>query len=305
MTVGSWRRLAGWAGVGLSTTVTSFWAFWGIVENFHEGWYYTSLVGNLVLMFGQYLIVMLGFLTLSLAAVKWPRAGAAVHVAAGLFALWFFRGPGTFTVILPFITGPFVLLGALYAFGRPEPRRRARTVLVGVPLLTLIACGIYPAWVTATRVDDGDRGARVVEVDDVRLLWAPAGPGWPETAASWDEATRRCRHLSEDGRSLTDAPQEIWRLPTVEEAVASQHRHGKWSGGRWDPERRIAVYATRPDKEPPLWNPHSPIIYWWTATSVGDARAYRVVYNGMVNTLPKQAGSGSLSFRCVSEPRSQ
>jgi hypothetical protein len=244
---------------------------------------------------------MFAFLALSLASLTWPLAGATLHAAAGLFALWFFRGSAP-AVILPFITIPLVLLGLLYGFGRPEPRHRARAVVVGLPALTLVLSGAYPAWVVATRVDDGDRGARLVETGTARLLWAPAGPGWPETAASWDEATRQCRHLTEDGLSIAEAAQEIWRLPTIEEAVASQHRHGRSSGGRWDPALARPTYTTTPDKEPPLWNPDSPIVYWWTATSADPAAAYRIVYNGRVNAVSKRARWGSLGFRCVRSP---
>jgi hypothetical protein len=41
--------------VSLSILITYFWAFWGIVENSHEGWYCESLLSNLGLMFAQYL----------------------------------------------------------------------------------------------------------------------------------------------------------------------------------------------------------------------------------------------------------
>ena len=34
------RQIVGWIAVGLSTAITCFWAFWGIAENFHEGWWY-------------------------------------------------------------------------------------------------------------------------------------------------------------------------------------------------------------------------------------------------------------------------
>jgi hypothetical protein len=33
------RQIAGWIAVSLSIVITCFWAFWGIIENFHEGWY--------------------------------------------------------------------------------------------------------------------------------------------------------------------------------------------------------------------------------------------------------------------------
>ncbi|MFN2151362.1 MAG: hypothetical protein ACK2T5_07195, partial [Anaerolineales bacterium] len=55
-------NIVGWIAVSISTLVTCFWAFWGIVENFHEGWYAESLLANLGLMFVQYLSPMLIFM---------------------------------------------------------------------------------------------------------------------------------------------------------------------------------------------------------------------------------------------------
>ena len=56
------RQIAGWIAVVFSTAVTSFWAFWGIIENFHEGWYYDSWLSNVGLMLVQYLGPMLIFI---------------------------------------------------------------------------------------------------------------------------------------------------------------------------------------------------------------------------------------------------
>jgi hypothetical protein len=55
------RQFLGWTAVGLSTLAACFWAFWGIIENFHEGWYHRSLWANLGLMLAQYLLFMLLF----------------------------------------------------------------------------------------------------------------------------------------------------------------------------------------------------------------------------------------------------
>ena len=49
------RQIVGWTAVGLSIVITCVWAFWGIIENFHEGWHYESLLSNVGLMFVQYL----------------------------------------------------------------------------------------------------------------------------------------------------------------------------------------------------------------------------------------------------------
>jgi hypothetical protein len=56
------RQIVGWIAVGLSIVITCFWAVWGILETFHEGWYYESLLSNVGLMFVQYLSPMLIFM---------------------------------------------------------------------------------------------------------------------------------------------------------------------------------------------------------------------------------------------------
>jgi hypothetical protein len=148
-------------------------------------------------------------------------------------------------------------------------------------------------------VDDGDRSARRVAGNGVDLIWAPEGPGWPANGLTWEEAKRRCRHLTEDGLSLAQTPQDIWRLPTLEEAVRSMHRHGRTSGGSWDSARARASYQRTPDKESPLWNIHSQVIYWWTATEANEGEAYIIVYDGQVWPRPKGARWGYLGFRAV------
>ena len=112
------------------------------------------------------------------------------------------------------------------------------------------------------------------------LTWAPEGPGWPREGIEWDEAVRRCRYLAEDGLSLAEVPQDIWRLPTADEAVRSMHRDGEHSGGQWDGRSPLPKYNVMPDKETPLWNVHSHVIYWWTGTEIDEERAYMICYNG-------------------------
>jgi hypothetical protein len=295
------QRLTGWLAVALSTALSCLWAFWGIIENFHEGWYYDSLARNLGLMAAQYLAPLFAFLGLALASVRWPRLGAALHLAVALLALWFFRPSSPTNALL--IAGPLGLLGVLYAFGRPEPWRRAAAVAAAPPLLVLLVCGVGPAWRVAGRVDDGDRGARLVEGNGVRLVWAPAGPGWPRGGVSWDEAVRRCRHLSADGARLCDQPQNVWRLPTADEAVRSMARHGRNCGGAWDAASGRAAYRVTPDKESPLWDTRSPVIYWWLATEADEQSAYIIVYDGKAWPRRKSARWGYLGFRAVKDVR--
>lgn len=294
------RQLAGWLALGVSTLITCFWAFWGIVENFHEGWYFESLLANLGLMFVQYLSPMLIFMVVTLISVFWHRFGGGLHVVLALIGIWFFQAfsnAATFLIILPLIG-----LGLLYWIGRLEPRKLAASVALALPLLTLIIAGAGPAIRVSQRINDGDLQARIVHGNGVDLIWAPAGPGWPREGTNWYEAQKACGYLNEDGLTTTSTPQNIWRLPTVDEAIRSMARHGINSGGVWDAETAEAIYDTTPDKESPLWNIYSQVIYWWTATEVDKDHAYIIVYDGKVWPRSKDFGPAYLGFRCVKSP---
>ena len=138
------------------------------------------------------------------------------------------------------------------------------------------------------RTESGDRG------QGGSAPWRRSAPG-----ADWHEAQRGCQYLSEDGLSRSSAPQHIWRLPTVQEAVRSVARRGQNSANVWDAETARASYQTTPDKESPLWNVRSQVIYWWTATEVDDERADFIVYDGRVWPRAKDFGPAYLGLRCV------
>jgi hypothetical protein len=294
------RRRLGWTAVTLSSVAACFWAFWGIVENFHEGWHHPSLGMNLGMLLVHYLLPMWLFVATALTAIRWPRVGGGAHVATAMGAAWFFRGASP-AVLLPFIVGPLFLMGVCYWLGRPRPRRWAAAAVTVLPLLTLVAAGIGPALRVAGRFDDGDRSARRITQNGLDLVWAPEGPGWPRVGVSWEEAKRCCRHLSEDGTTLAPTPQDVWRLPTADEAVRSMQRRGQNSGGSWDARNRRASYERTPDKESPLWDVHSPVIYWWTATEANDEEALIIVYDGRLWPRPRSARWGSLGFRAVKD----
>lgn len=291
------HRTLGWIAVGLSTMITCAWAFWGIIENFHEGWYYESLLPNLGLMFAQYLSPMLIFMGVTLLAITYPRFGGGLHVVLALTALWFFNASSnaaTFLIILPLIG-----MGVLYWFGRPQPRETAVILIVGLPVLTLILSSITPAIRVSQRMDDGNLQARLVHGNEVDLVWAPDGPGWPRTGTNWNEAQLICQNLNEDGVTISSIPRNIWRLPTTDEVVRSMAYHGQNSGGTWNTETAEATYEISPDKESPLWNIHSQIIYWWTATEADKDHAYIIVYDGRVWSRSKLFGPEYLGFRCA------
>lgn len=295
MTGGS--RVAGWTAVLLSTALSSVWAFWGAIENFHEGWYFRQWWRNLALAAVQYLPWMFVPMVAALLALWRPWMGVASHLAlaAGAVALFGWR----WSVGTTWIATPLLGLAVLYGYGRPVPLRWARRVVVLVPLLTAIVSGSYPGWRAISRPAVVDLSMRPIAGNGVELVWAPAGPGWLDRGLSWFDARDRCARLSADGATLRDTPQHLWRLPTVDEAVRTMQWRGRDAGGAWDPIARRATYTVMPDKEAPLWDPYSPVIYWWTADEVDNDRAYRVVYNGVVNTLPKRIAPAYLSCRCV------
>jgi hypothetical protein len=85
----------------------------------------------------------------------------------------------------------------------------------------------------------------------------------------------------------------------VEEAVGSAVRGGRHAGGVWDSRAHKPVYRTQPNKDTPLWSRYSMEIYRWSGTDAGGDRAYRYVWNGYANPLPKRI---RICFRCVAEP---
>jgi hypothetical protein len=291
-------RTLGWIAVGISTAIASVWAFWGILENFHEGWYYQSLLQNISLAFIQYLSIPVILVLLTLIAIRWRRIGSSILflAAIGLGVFFGLENLATLALIIP----PVIILGFLFWFGRPEPKKYAYIIPVVIPAIIILSLGIPNLIKVSHRLNDGDFGARLVEGNGVELIWAPQGPGWPGYGVSWDEAENICLYLSKDGMAVADTPQNIWRLPTVEEAVSSMTRHGANAGGIWDPEIERATYEIEPDKETPLWNPHSPIIYYWTSAELNEQKAYMIVYNGQVQPRNK-TGMGSLGFRAVKD----
>jgi len=297
MTKDKKQSIMGWVAVGVSAVITCFWAFWGIIENFHEGWYFESLLSNLGLMFAQYLSPMLVFMVVTLVSIFWPRFGGGLHIFFALLAVWFFNAFSNAAIFL--IILPLIGLGLLYWNGCLEPKKLAVSVSIGLPLLTLIIAGVEPVIRVSQRINDGNLNARLVHGNEVDLTWAPDGPGWPHVGGNWFEAKQTCQYLSEDGLTVSSTPQNIWRLPTVDEAVRSMSRHGQNSGGVWDAETGDATYEITPDKESPHWNVYSQVIYWWTATDVDEEHAYIIVYDGKVLSRDKQVDLAYLGFRCV------
>lgn len=348
------RRLPGRVAVGLCILVTTWWTAFMLGELFFEGWY-----GPFEWLF--FLLPPGACLALTLAAIIWPRVGGwlLIVVGGGLFAAWIWRYQVTLgfaltageLALLFAVSGALALVGILFLF---EDRRRRREVAapsvlpwwrrnmayllaVGIPVLVGIAVSIEPIVRISGRVDDGDRGARLVVGNEVALTWAPAGPGWGDgrSMVNWNqialyglepvgfdgkrdghggrcregddsgcattadmERHNVCRYLDEAGTGLMPAPVDHWRMPTTDELVRSLVRHGGNAGCEWNGELGPQPCDVRPDKETPLWDPTAPAVGYWAAQGFDAASAYQVGYNGSVVHVRKIRGE-NFGYRCV------
>lgn len=292
------KLVLGWMGVAITVLFSSFWAYWGAFENFHEGWYATSILENISMFLFQYLLFTIIFITLALIILKWKIIGLILHGVLCVFCIWFFSGASSILIIIP-----IAIMAALYYFGEPYPKKWAYRMIIFIPLIIVMIISIPQGIKVSKRINDEDFSMRIVEGKDVTLAWAPRGPGWPNEGISWDEAQEICKYLSEDGLTIMEKEQNIWRLPTVDEAVRSMMIHGVNAGGVWNAEAEKAEYEKKPDKETPLWDVHSKVIYYWTSeTSIkDDKKAYIIVYHGGVFTKRKASAQDYLSFRAVKE----
>jgi hypothetical protein len=291
------QKMFAWIAILIAAVFTNLWAFWGIVENFHEGWYFRSLWQNVVMMFGQYLLFPLVIMILTVVSIKWNKVGSILHLVVGIFVLWFFRGgAGMFLLAIPLLA-----LAILYWFGKLEKKKLAYILVVGIPLLIILGFGIFHGIRVAGRLNDDNFEARLIKGNGVDLIWAPQGPGWPDNGTNWANAKNICAHLRSDGESLSDSVLNIWRLPTIDEAVRSQVHHGENAKGVWDVKTKTAAYQLQPDKESPLWNMYLKTVYWWTLTEVNEKQAYIIVYDGGVWPRMKTLNPAYLNFRAVKE----
>jgi hypothetical protein len=339
------RRLPGWIASGLMIFFTTLWTFWGIAEMYHEGWWgpwYNRL---------PYLAPIAATLIPTLVSFKWPIAGGVLIILVGVFALVMFgTGVALIGLFIALVGVAFVVEGMLKRRESqdvvtpflPWWRRNLRYLLLfGLPAVVSLAISLNMLPIVLTRLDDGDRGARLIEGNGVTLVWAPEGPGWNWQQPwggypSWqsvalygmgpvgfgdkpgygrqgesyvfatvqDMATYNiCRYLGADGLTLMEEIQDIWRMPTTNEVVRSLGRHGENAGCEWSGDLRTrADCDIQPDKESPLWATDHAAIYYWTADDYSDSDGYFVAFNGAVNAAYKPGGNPRHSYRCVRDP---
>jgi Flp pilus assembly protein protease CpaA len=161
---------------------TTIWSFWGIAEMYHEGWWgawYNRL---------PYLVPIFATLLPTLVVFRWPLVGGGLIILLGTFvAVFFEKTVAVIGLAIALVGATFVvdaLLKRRKTLEESQPhipwwRRHWRYVLaVGLPVLITLGVSATMLPVVLTRVDDGYRGARLIEGNDIELIWAPEGPGW-------------------------------------------------------------------------------------------------------------------------------
>lgn len=294
------QLIPGWIAVGIVVVIASLWAYWGGMENFHEGWYSKNIWENISMMLVQYISIPLIFIVIGLIGIRFPIASLPLCIVVGIAAAIILSG-ASFSALWAMIIIPLAGMGLLFFFGRAKPRRIAYILVASIPIVILLVTSTIGLVRVSKRIDDGNYGMRRVETESTCLVWASRGPGWPDEGTSYYEAKEICAHLNKDGTGILDEEINIWRLPTVEEAVGSQMLHGEDANGKWDPIKEKAVYRFTPDKETPIWDPHSKVIYYWTDTIQSHGKAYIIVYNGGVFPRSMDSHQDYISFRAVKE----
>jgi len=274
------KIIIGWITIIVTLSFIGLWSYWGINEVFHEGWYHTSLLQNLSMTFIQYLSIPIIFLAISLIAMKYRKIGAGLFITLGIFALFFFNSNAG--RILIFI--PMLLLAAGFYYGKFKQKIQIQSIII-IPLLIILSFGIPQLIRVENRFNDNDFGERVIQGNNVSLTWAAQGIGFPLQGTDWQTAKDNCAKSG-------------YRLPSRDEIVRSMTRDNINAEGYID--SGTAQYEIRPDKETPLWNPHSKVIYYWTNEEI-DKKAYLVAYNGKILSRNKDSGADYQGYRCVKE----
>jgi hypothetical protein len=153
-------KLPGWGASILMIFFTTFWAYWGTNEMYHEGWWgawYQPL---------PYLAPVAVTLIPALLAFRWPVVGGVLIMLVGLFALFFFKSDVAFIGLaialigVAFLVDGFVrrrVVSAEATAPHPWWRRHWRYLLaVSLPLIVFIAVSFQMLPVVFTRVDDGN-----------------------------------------------------------------------------------------------------------------------------------------------------
>jgi hypothetical protein len=298
----AWPRMGGWlviaVGAGFSLWWTGLQAARGLLN-------FASLFG-MFLASGQMIVIGLLFLRDATERRRLRAAGWTPPVRAWLRHLRWIVGIGVQVLMVMAVSA----FWAPILLTRTDDGRRDARLIEGNGV-RLVWAPEGPGWARGSHYDDPFGRARPGDHPSWNMIAAyavpPRGlnrkPGWDRRHATAADmrATGLCRYLTPDGHALAAEPQDVWRMPTVNEITRSLGRHGVHAGCTWSGRYGQQPCRVTPDKETPLWVPGWSPIYLWAADAEGD-RALYVGYNGMVQPQPKSWGNPRHGFRCVRQP---
>ena len=131
----------GWIAVGIVIIIASLWAYWGGVENFHEGWYSQGVWENISMMIVQYWSLSLIFIIIGIIGIRFPIASLPICIAIGIAASIILSGANP-SLLWAMIIVPLTGLGLLFFFGRAKPRKFAYILAVALPIAILLTTSV-------------------------------------------------------------------------------------------------------------------------------------------------------------------
>jgi hypothetical protein len=159
------RLVAGWMAVTLSSAVLSLLALRVAAEAFDEGWYDRYLWRNVLLTFELYLSPALALLLPTLVAIRWRRIALLAFLLPAIAACFIFHAGRDRAIVAV----PLICVGALFQFGRPEPRRWAWRATLALPAAVALIAGARPAYRSiAQRPHPEDN-----RVSWSKMIWVP------------------------------------------------------------------------------------------------------------------------------------
>jgi uncharacterized protein len=107
------------------------------------------------------------------------------------------------------------------------------------------------------------------------------------------------RYVNYEGNALTEAVNDFWKLPDIEELVRMQVYRGIIAQGTFSYTDETAYYEISPDKESPLWAKNEMVNAYWTSTEYDGQKAYEVHYSGIVDQIEKTQKDPYRGFRAI------
>jgi len=224
--------------------------------------------------------------------MNYRKIGSGLFIALGILALFFFDSNAGRVLILI----PLLLFASGFYFGDFKHKKIITISFTAIFILIILSFGIPQLIRVENRFNDNNFSLRFIEGNDISLTWAPQGVGFPLNGTTWQCANDNCARLNKQGTKL-NSEINTWRLPTRDEIVRSMTKKNNNVKGvinSGNPQ-----YEIKPDKETPLWNPHSQVIYYWTNESKNEERAYLIAYNGYILDRIKTSGANYQGYRCV------